>query len=473
MNGFEEAAPERCAVAQGEQTADGATPDATSGARLRLCWDAAVGEAGGALLLEPGLASVGSHPQNTVVLRDRLVSRFHCRLHLREDGRLWLRDLGSRNGTSVDGAQVAEAELLAGAVVGVGGRSLRVERESLAAPPRVPGFSTRDPAMAPALALIARAGPSRLPVVLRGETGAGKEVAARALHALSDRARGPFVPLNCGAIASELAEAELFGHERGAFTGAVGTSPGAFGAADGGTLFLDEVGELPLPLQVKLLRALEAEEVRPVGAARPRKIDVRVVCATHRDLRALVAAGSFREDLWYRLRGVEIALPPLRARKLDLLPLAAEFLAEEPGVRLTADARAALLAHSWPGNVRELKLVVRLALLLREGEVIRKSDLRLDPEPGGCGASTAPPLPTRVSEADAPVGPVPARGDEPLALAGRTLDDLEAAAIRASFQRHGGVRRAMVRELGIAKSSLLRKLDALGLRETAVLQSRA
>ena len=462
-------------AAQGQQTADGASQGAADSARLQLCWDAASGDEGGVLSLEHGLASVGSHPQNTVVLRDRLVSRFHCRLHLRDDGRLWLRDLGSRNGTSVDGVRVSEAELLPGAVIGAGGRLLRVERRERASLPRVPGFSPRDPVMAPALALIVRAGPSRLPVVLRGETGAGKEVAARAVHALSDRARGPFVPLNCGAIAHELAEAELFGHERGAFTGAVGASPGAFGAADGGTLFLDEIGELPLPLQVKLLRALEAEEIKPVGAARPRKIDVRVVCATHRDLRALVAAGSFREDLYYRLRGVEIALPPLRARKLDLLPLAEEFLAEEPGVRLAADARAALLDHPWPGNVRELKLVVRLALLLREGEVIRKSDLRLDPAPGGhVTPSPALQLPIRVSELEGThlLATAPTSGDERLTLAGRTLYDVEAAAIRASYQRHRGVRRAMVRELGIAKSSLLRKLDALGLRENSGLQNQ-
>src|SRR5437762_265679 len=166
------------------------------------------------------------------------------------------------------------------------------------------------PALGAALDLLKRAAPSRLPVLIQGESGSGKEVAARAVHELSSRAAGPFVPVNCGAIAAEVAEAELFGHERGAFTGAVQSSIGAFGAAESGTLFLDEIGDLPLALQVKLLRALESGEVKPVGAPRPRRMDVRVVCATHRDLRAEVRRGAFREDLYYRLCGVVVRLPP-------------------------------------------------------------------------------------------------------------------------------------------------------------------
>src|SRR5207245_5524315 len=161
-----------------------------------------------------------------------------------------------------------------------------------------PGLVARDPALAPILELLRRAAPSSLPVTILGESGTGKEVAARAVHELSDRSGGPFMPLNCGAISRELAEAELFGHEKGSFTGAIASAPGAFGAADGGTLFLDEIGDLPPPLQVKLLRALEAGEVKPVGAARPRAIDVRVICATHQDLRARLRDGTFREALF-------------------------------------------------------------------------------------------------------------------------------------------------------------------------------
>src|SRR5205814_9314889 len=243
----------------------------------------------------------------------------------------------------------------------------------------VPGMITCDAALGHALELLRRAAPARLPVLIRGESGSGKEVAARAVHALSPRVDEPFVPVNCGAISPELAEAELFGHERGAFTGAIASSPGAFGAANGGTLFLDEIGDLPLPLQVKLLRALEAGEVKPVGAPRPRAIDVRVVCATHQDLRHKVSDGSFREDLFYRLRGVTVELLPLRARPRDILPLAELFL--PPRCTLAADARAALLGHRWPGNVRELRHVIQLAALLSESQVIRAGVLHFEGRP--------------------------------------------------------------------------------------------
>jgi DNA-binding NtrC family response regulator len=223
---------------------------------------------------------------------------------------------------------------------------------------------------------------------------------------------------------------------------------------------------------VKLLRALESDEIKPVGAARPLRVDVRIVCATHRDLRQLVAEGRFREDLYYRLRGAEVLLPPLRSRPLDLLPLAEEFLAAEaPCARFSPDARASLKSHTFPGNIRELKLVVRLAALLRDGNVVRGSDLRLDcapqrprpfeslhgygPTPVASEARYVEPLPQPVADAGT---------SEKVSLRGRTLDELEQLAIRASFERNNGVRRAMSKELGIAKSSLLRKLSALGLR---------
>src|SRR5207244_4279567 len=330
--------------------------------------------------LDAGAISVGAHAQNQVVLEDRFVSGFHCRLHVR-DGRVWVKDLASTNGTVVDGSRVAEAEVSAGSTLRVGSQILRIERDAPASPAPLPGVITCDPVLGGALEMLRRAAPSRLPVLILGESGSGKEVAARAVHELSPRAGEAFVPVNCGAISPELAEAELFGHERGAFTGAVGSSPGAFGAADGGTLFLDEVGDLPLPLQVKLLRALEAGEVKPVGSPRPRRIDVRIVCATHRDLRRLVRAGSFREDLYYRLAGLSVVLPPLRDRKEDIVPLAEHFLAqEEDGVQrgFAADARARLLGHRWPGNARELRHVVQLAVVLSDTATIRGSALRID-----------------------------------------------------------------------------------------------
>ncbi|TMA21149.1 MAG: FHA domain-containing protein [Deltaproteobacteria bacterium] len=393
--------------------------------------------------------SVGADTTNQVVLEDRYVSRFHCRL-LPHGGRWLLKDLASTNGTFLDGARIAEADVDAGARIRVGSAELRIEETAPRLQATLPGLVTRDPALAPVLELLRRAAPSSLPVTILGESGTGKEVAARALHELSDRSGGPFVPLNCGAISRELAEAELFGHEKGAFTGAITSAPGAFGAADGGTLFLDEIADLPSRLQVTLLRALEAGEVKPVGAPKPRCIDVRVVCATHQDLRLRVREGAFREDLFYRLRGVTLELPPLRARPRDILPLAEHFL--PPDRSFAPDARAALLAHPWPGNVRELRHVVQLASLLSEAQVIRAYALRFDDSPPRAWAP-------RVCE---PGATAPA--ESTVELRGRTLYELEELAIRAALARHGGNRRAISAELGIARSSLLRKLDALRLR---------
>ncbi len=429
------------AIAFAERVTADSPRDAQPVQGLCLSW------AGGSVpLVQP--VSVGANAANHVVLDDKHVSGFHCRLHL-QDGRWRVKDLASTNGTFLDGARVADAEVEAGARIRAGSQELRVERPAPRAMPSLPGLVARDPALGPVLELLRRAAPSGLPVMILGESGTGKEVAARAVHDLSRRSGGPFVPVNCGAISRELAEAELFGHERGSFTGAITSAPGAFGAADGGTLFLDEIGDLPAPLQVKLLRALEAGEVKPVGAARPRAIDVRVVCATHQDLRSRVRDGGFREDLFYRLRGVTVELPPLRARPNDILPLAEHFL---PARRsFAADARARLLAHRWPGNVRELRHVVQLAALLSESPIVRAHALQFDgPEqawqPMVCEGAT-PVLPESVVD-----------------LRGRTLGELEEFAIRSSMARHGGNRRAVANELGIARSSLLRKLDALGLR---------
>src|SRR5437667_9257646 len=214
----------------------------------------------------------------------------------------------------------------------------------------------------------------------------------------------------------------------GAFTGAITSAPGAFGAADGGTLFLDEIADLPSALQVKRLRALEAGEVKPVGAPKPRCIDVRVVCATHQDLRLRVREGAFREDLFYRLRGVTVELPPLRARPQDILPLAEHFL--PPRCTLAADARAALLGHRWPGNVRELRHIIQLGALLSDSQVIRAGALHFEGRPT--------------------YSPVVADGevlDSAIELRGRTLGELEELAIRGALRRHDGNRHAVSVEL--------------------------
>jgi len=227
---------------------------------------------GGSIGLQ-STVSVGADATNQVVLEDRYVSRFHCRL-VPQGGRWVLKDLSSTNGTYLDGARVAEAEIEAGARIRLGSAELRVERAGPRLEASLPGLVACDPALGPVLELLRRAAPSSLPVTILGESGTGKEVAARAVHELSHRRTGPFVPLNCGAISRELAESELFGHERGSFTGAITSAPGAFAAADGGTLFLDEIGDLPAPLQVKLLRALEARG-RPEAAPHRRASGLR------------------------------------------------------------------------------------------------------------------------------------------------------------------------------------------------------
>jgi DNA-binding NtrC family response regulator len=244
------------------------------------------------------------------------------------------------------------------------------------------GFVTDDPAAKQVLATLARAAPSPLPVLIQGETGTGKELLARAIHEQGPRAAFPFVPINCAALPENLIESELFGHERGAFTGAIERKTGLFEVATRGTVFLDEIAELSLTLQSRLLRVLETQEFFRVGGTRPVRIDVRVVSATNRDLRAEVEAGRFREDLFYRLNGVTLRLPPLRERRGDVALLARHFLDRGGSGRLLDDSAVEVLrAYDWPGNVRELEMVVGRAALLAPGSTIRGEDLPLEVPP--------------------------------------------------------------------------------------------
>jgi transcriptional regulator with PAS, ATPase and Fis domain len=239
-----------------------------------------------------------------------------------------------------------------------------------------------DPISTDLLALIERLAPSEAPVMVIGETGTGKELIARHIHQLSGR-KGPFLAVNCGAISDHLAESELFGHEAGSFTGAIGRREGWFEAAQGGTLFLDEIGDLPLHLQVKLLRVLQEREVVRIGSRKPIAVDVRVVAATNVDLNYAVQAGHFRRDLLYRINIAQVRLPPLRERPGDILPLAQHFMkqySKKMGSALpllTSDARAALLAYSWPGNIRELENVIHYALLVADSVEIRLEHLKV------------------------------------------------------------------------------------------------
>ena len=251
--------------------------------------------------------------------------------------------------------------------------------------------------MGPLFETIAQAATASSTVLVTGESGSGKEVVARAIHDASPRARAGFVPVNCAAIPEQLLESELFGHEKGAFTGATSRRRGRFERADGGTLFLDEIGDMSLVLQAKLLRVLEDGVVEPLGGEAPTAVDVRVIAATNRDLREAIASGTFREDLYYRLAVVELAVPPLRARGSDLRRLALHFAAVfalRHGREVRAVSRRALASlevYPWPGNVRELRNVMDRAVMLCRGEVLKSSSLRLGPAAPNAGPSAAPP----------------------------------------------------------------------------------
>jgi transcriptional regulator with PAS, ATPase and Fis domain len=321
--------------------------------------------------LSVGVATLGSGPSNTIVLDDKAVSRVHCEIRVRPFG-IALRDVGSTNGTFVAGVRVRDADVPAGAIIQLGGSAVRVE--VLDEPVFVP-LSDRTELgllvggsveMRRVYALLERVAPTDSTVLIQGETGTGKDVAAQTIHQLSRRKDGPFVPLDCGAVPASLFESELFGHTRGAFSGATSDRQGVFEEANGGTLFLDEIGEIPLDLQPKLLRALETKSVRPVGGNRARPVDIRVIAATNRPLAQAVNEGAFREDLYYRLAVVDVSLPSLRARPEDVAPLARHFYGRLKGAgnELPASFARALTGREWPGNVRELKNYVERSVAL-------------------------------------------------------------------------------------------------------------
>ncbi len=303
-----------------------------------------------------------------------------------------------------------------------------------------------SPAIREVRQLIGKLARSQAAVCITGESGTGKELAARLIHGQGPRGARPFVPVNCGAIPAELMESELFGHRRGSFTGAVRDKKGLFQAADGGTLFLDEIAELATPHQVKLLRAIQEKAVRPVGAEAEAAVDVRVISATHRDLRRLVAEGRFREDLFYRINVIELSLPPLRERPEDVAVIAQHRLAQvreaahtEP-LSLAPDALAALRAYPFPGNVRELENILQRAATLCEGALIRCTDLRL-PE----GSPDAPP-------------PVP--GEAPL---GGLLERIERQAILDALTDTRWNRTEAAKRLGMTLRALRYRLQKYGL----------
>ena len=373
--------------------------------------------------------SIGSHPLNDVLLDERTVSRFHCEL-LVDDKGVWAKDLGSRNGTVLDGVLVKEAMVRNGSLLQLGRMVLRFEFSSertklqLSDQPRFGSLVGGSVAARMSFALMERAAASDSTVLLEGETGTGKSQAAESIHRHSSRRDHSFLVVDCGALPANLLESELFGHEKGAFTGALTRRVGVFEEARGGTVFLDEIGELPLELQPKLLRVLEAREIRRLGTNTYVPVDVRMITATNRDLRAEVNAGRFRSDLYFRLAVVKIPLPPLRQRAEDM-PLIVEKLLSGLG----ADARVKgslldpafivqLTRATWPGNIRELRNHLERCVVLQE---------TLLP---GEGEETGQPEETGPSNVDPRVPYPEARR--------RALDAFERQYVEALLQLHGG-----------------------------------
>ncbi|MEZ6068440.1 MAG: sigma-54 dependent transcriptional regulator [Planctomycetaceae bacterium] len=284
--------------------------------------------------------------------------------------------------------------------------------------------------------LIDRAGPTDKTVLVLGESGTGKELVARALQERSQRRNGPFVTINCAALPEQLVESELFGHIKGAFTGATATKPGMFEVADGGTLFIDEIGELPLALQPKLLRVLEDGSLRRVGTHQERRVNVRIIAATNRDLRAEVEAGRFREDLYYRINVISLRLPALRERRSDIPALIEHFL--QPGWDIEPDARARLIDYDWPGNVRQLINVLERAMILADQELVTLDD-----------------LPGEILKAV----PIERHDAAPAMFDSKNLDDLQRSHVLAVLKQEGGNKARAARTLGIHRRKLYRLLE--------------
>ena len=401
--------------------------------------------------------TVGSDPSCDLILTDPRVSRRHLEIS-RAAQQFAIHDLGSKNGTSFEGATITKATVRAGATLRLGNSYLRIQPEphGLALPPsarrRLGELVGESLAMRELFTILEHAADSEVTVLLEGETGTGKELSAQAIHEHGARRRAPLVALDCGALPEGLVESELFGHVRGAFTGAMQARQGAFARASGGTLFLDEVDSLPLALQSRLLRALESRRVRPVGGDTELEVDVRVVAASQRDLALAVARGEFRPDLYYRLSVLRVVLPPLRARREDLVPTIHALLGrrgfEAPVV--SGPNLDRLIAYPWPGNVRELRNVLDRALALSPG-ARSFAELRLSLPGDRSGLAE---------------GGLTIRTDLPYAEAKQLLlDGFEGRYLAELLARNDGNISAAAREAGVDRKhlrGLLRKHSLIG-----------
>lgn len=393
-------------------------------------------DAGKSLDVRDGTTLVGSHPDCALQLTDGGVSRRHLSIEL-VGTRARVRDLGSKNGTRYLGAKFTTLDIPLGASLDLGSTTLAVlpmlHEGVLSERQKLGGVIGRSTAMRRLFTQLEQLAPTDATCLLRGETGSGKELIARTLHALSPRAAKPFVTLDCAALTSSLIQSVLFGHVKGAFTGAVRDSEGLVASADGGTLFLDEIGSLALELQPVLLRVLETRTFQRVGENKVRAVDLRVLAATTSELPQLVKQGKFRSDLYFRLASIVLEVPPLRER-LDDVPLLAQHFAHEAGARapLTPAALSALSAWRWPGNVRELRNAVERAVTLGEA-----------------------PMAVSAKPASTP--------EDFHAARDKALAAFEKSYLEALLTRHRGSASAVAREAGIARSYLYRLLETHGL----------
>ncbi len=421
-------------------------------------------------------ARLGTSPENEIELNDGTTSRFHARIDADQRGHRLI-DTDSKNGTYLGDARILDAFLYPSALVRIGDSVLRYQPADepidieLSRAERFGRLIGRSVVMRELFALLARVAPTDTTVLIEGESGTGKELVAEALHQHSRRASGPLVVFDCSAVAPNLVESELFGHVKGAFTGAAATRAGAFERAHNGTLFLDEIGELPLELQPKLLRALEQREVRPIGGDRTVKVNVRIVAATNRTLTREIEAGHFREDLYYRLAIIRAYLPPLRRRAEDIPALVAAFLEQhktpsgEP-VQVSYDTTVKLQQHRWPGNVRELRNFVERAAMLATSN--RLETRFLVPPSAQAEVTRPPPVAELTTAAELTAGPSVATFDETLAFKdakARLIDEFERAYWSRLLDRTRGNISAAARLAGIHRKSaeyLLKKLDLRG-----------
>lgn len=409
-------------------------------------------QAGEEIPFTGGQLKIGSAPDNNLILTENGISRHHAVL-IQSGDKVMVRDLNSTNGTFLGDFRINEAFLAPDSTLRLGKTNLRFHlkpRKVLVQPSRSNRFASlvgSSLKMRQVFGLLEWIAPTEVTVMIIGPTGTGKELVARSLHESSPRVKKPYSVLDCSALDRELISSELFGHEPGAFTGATSRRLGVLEQAQGGTVFIDEVGELPIDLQPKLLRALEAREIRRLGGQATIPLDVRVVCATHRDLPAMVKAGTFREDLFYRLSQVKVQLPSLRERREDIAVLAQSFLENLAGRTrarsIAPEVQAVLMSHQYPGNVRELRNLVERAAFVARGEVLSLGDFMMFDDAAG-------------AEAEGHLPPPPVTGEHNP----RSLAAIEREAIEAALKANDGNKSRTARELGIALNTLKAKIRA-------------